>query len=251
MKTKLLNYWLSEEKRVFKGWNFDSINEFMTEEKLPWNYRNIVKPYIKENIKILDMGTGGGEFLLSLKPYKGVTYATEAYPLNYEYSKEKLKNSGIEFIFVKEDSKLNFKDNFFDVIINKHESFDSKEVSRILKSGGVFITQQVGGKNNCEFAKNYFNIISNYSINPTYLKDDVKSLEESGFEILEKKECFPSLRFSEVGAFVYFAKIIEWEFPGFSVNKYLKELYELHNEIEKLGYIELKEHRFLIVAKLI
>lgn len=72
------------------------------------------------------------------------------------------------------DSQLPFEDNTFDIIINRHESFDINEVMRILKTNGIFITQQVGGKNN---------------------------------------EYFPYLRFKDIGAIVYFAKIIEWEFP--------------------------------------
>lgn len=30
----------------------------------------------------------------------------------------------------------------------------------------------------------------------------------------------------DVGALVWFAKIIEWEFPNFEVDKYLKNLYK-------------------------
>ncbi len=36
------------------------------------------------------------------------------------------------------------------MIINRHESYSVKEVSRILKKHGTFITQQVGGLNNKE-----------------------------------------------------------------------------------------------------
>ncbi len=251
MKTELLKYWLEEEKRVFQGWNFDSIAKWKHEEPLTWSYSSIVKEYIQPNLKILDMGTGGGEFLLTLKPYAGSTFATEGYLPNYKYSKEKLKSYGIELIYVKEDLKLDFEDDFFDVIINRHEAFDTKEVKRVLKTGGMFITQQVGGTNNSTFAKREFDITSKYSVDATFMQDEIDKLKRSGFDILESKEIFPYLRFTNVGAFVYFAKIIEWEFPGFSVKEHLNVLYKLHDEVQYNGYIELKEHRFFIQAQLL
>ncbi|WP_365845908.1 hypothetical protein [Clostridium sp.] len=39
-----------------------------------------------------------------------------------------------------------FEDNTFDIVINRHESYCVSEVKRILKTDGIFIAQQVGGK---------------------------------------------------------------------------------------------------------
>ena len=46
------------------------------------DYKNIVKSYIKKDDEILDLDTGGGEFLLSLSHPYSKTSATEAYPPN-------------------------------------------------------------------------------------------------------------------------------------------------------------------------
>ncbi|MNV99115.1 hypothetical protein D3C71_1944380 [compost metagenome] len=59
---------------------------------------------------------------------------------------------------------------------------------------------------------------------------------------------FPVLRFRDIGALVYFAKIIEWEFPGFSVEKCYDRLIRLQQQLERDGYIESMEHRFMIAA---
>jgi len=48
---------------------------------------------------------------------------------------------------------------------------------------------------------------------------------------------------------VYFAKIISWEFPGFSVDKCFEELCKLNEELKIKGYIESFEHRFIIVCR--
>ena len=115
--------------------------------------KKIVKSYMDSDKVMLDMGTGGGEFLLSLNPYRGKTYATEAYLPNIKLSRQVLIPYGIEVSEVEDVLKLPFDDNFFDLIVNRHEAYCLSEVNRILKSGWIFITQQVGEKNNKELSK--------------------------------------------------------------------------------------------------
>lgn len=43
--------------------------------------------------------------------------------------------------------------------------------------------------------------------------------------------------------------MIQWEFPGFSVDRCLPQLLEMHREIEDRGEIKGTIHRYLIVAK--
>ncbi|WP_442863859.1 methyltransferase domain-containing protein [Anaeromicrobium sp.] len=66
------------------------------------------------------MGTGGGEFLLSLNhPYEK-TAVTEAWEPNVKLCKEKLLPLGICVRQAHEDNELPFEDNSFDMIINRH-----------------------------------------------------------------------------------------------------------------------------------
>lgn len=49
------------------GWNFSHIyGRYSEEENLPWDFRTVINKYLKNDMKLLDMETGGGEFLLSL-----------------------------------------------------------------------------------------------------------------------------------------------------------------------------------------
>mgnify|MGYP003294450857 CR=1 FL=1 len=77
----------------------------------------------------------------------------------------------------------------------------------------------------------------------------LQGLEEAGFEIIRDEEIFKPIRFYDVGAFVWFAHIIEWEFPGFSVEKCFDKLLEIQEVIDKNGFVEGTIHRYLIVAK--
>jgi len=46
------------------------------------------------------------------------------------------------------------------------------------------------------------------------------------------------IKILDVGALVFMAKIIVWEFPGFSVKTHLDKLLNCHKEIEEKGYLE-------------
>lgn len=60
---------------------------------------------------------------------------------------------------------------------------------------------------------------------------------------------FRPIKFFDVGALVWFAKIIEWEFIGFEVDKYIDNLYKAQEILEKDGVIKGRIHRFYIVAR--
>lgn len=245
---KLKDLWKKDEQKSFEGWDFSYLHNRFEEEELPWNYKAILKKYLKHDYQLLDMGTGGGEFLLSLNhPYEK-TSITEAWEPNVKLCEKKLAPLGICVRQVNEDSRLPFKDDAFDMIINRHESYDIKEIKRILKSDGIFITQQVGGRNNEFLSKK---LINDFVPQYPYLKLNyaIEELKENSFEALYKNEFFPYLRFYDVGAIVYFAKVIEWEFPGFSVDNCFDKLCKIHEELKEKPYIESYEHRYIVVAK--
>lgn len=73
-KDKLKELWKKEEENSFKGWDFSHLKNRWIDEKLPWDYREILDKYLKPDYKLLDMGTGGGEFLLTLNhPYNNTS----------------------------------------------------------------------------------------------------------------------------------------------------------------------------------
>lgn len=115
---KLKELWEKEEKRTFRGWDFSYLENRWENEELPWDYKDILKRYLNLDYKLLDMDTGGGEFLLSLKhPYNN-TSVTEKWETKVELCKKKLEPLGIEVKQVIDDSELPFEDSTFDMIIN-------------------------------------------------------------------------------------------------------------------------------------
>ena len=63
------------------------------------------------------------------------------------------------------------------------------------------------------------------------------------------QEIYRPIKFYDVEAFVWFAYVIEWEFPYFSVDKCFEQLLKMQEVIDQEGKIEGTIHRYLIVAK--
>lgn len=247
---ELRKTWEQEESIAqIKGWDFSHINDRYEEEKsLPWDYEAIIHELLRDDMKLMDYDTGGGEFLLSLHhPYEN-TAATEGYPPNVQLCRERLLPLGIDLRECSDASKVPFADESFDIMINRHGDFDPTEIWRMLKPGGYFVTQQVGNENDKDLVDTLLPGLEN-PFPHNNLKEQREAFEKAGFEIIKTDEAFNPISFFDVGAFVWFARIIQWEFPGFSVENCFDRLLQLQRTIEKDGSFTGTTHRFLIVAR--
>ncbi len=130
------------------GWDFSWLHARTRESLLPWDYRKIVLDRMQSAGSLLDLGTGGGEFLSTLAPLPPHTWATEGYPPNVPTARNRLAPLGVQVVDVSELGKLLPFDNAsFDLVINRQSSFNAWEVYRVLRTKGCFITQQVGWQN--------------------------------------------------------------------------------------------------------
>ncbi len=241
-------YLLKDSKENFKGWDFSYLNQTnrMVEFPLPWNYTIEVLHYLQDSVALLDMGTGGGEFLSTL-PFPNKTCATEGYQPNIPIAKKLLEPLGIKVYSIDSDEELPFKNESFDLIINRHESFDTKELQRILKTNGIFITQQVGGKNDSELNQLFETEESSYSF--WNLQTAIKDLQKENFTIIKQLEEITKTRFYDIGAIIFYLKAIPWQIPDFSVSKYNRQLMKIHEYIQDKGFLDIACHRFLIIGR--
>ena len=242
--------WLRGEAQAhIHGWDFSHIaGRYEEEDDLPWDYRKIVLDALKPGDELLDIDTGGGEFLLSLGHDPKRTSATEGYAPNVALCRARLEPLGIRLREMCDCRRMPFDDACFDVAINRHGQYDVSELKRVLKPGGSFITQQVGEDNDRELVE----MLLPGTPKPfpgMNLAAQTARFRAAGFEILRAEECFRPILFYDVGALVWFARIIEWEFPGFSVERCMDRLLAAQGVIAERGRIEGRVHRYLIVAK--
>ncbi len=249
-KEKLKENWLEEERIAYiKGWDFSHIsNRYEEETDLSWDYKEIIQKYLKPTDKILDIDTGGGEFLLTLDHPFNQMSATEGYQPNIKLCTEKLIPLGIDFKAVDGLDDLPFDNENFDIVINRHGDFNIKEIYRVLKKGGLFITQQIGAENDRELVKLLLGDIS-IPFPEQYLNKLCNKFKKIGFKILRAEEEFKPIKFYDVGALVWFARIIQWEFPSFSVESCIDNLCKAQKILESAGSVDGRIHRILLVCK--
>ena len=154
----------------------------------------------------------------------------------------------IDFKEMSQYDNMPFDDNSFDMIINRHGNYNVEELYRVIKPNGLFITQQVGSHNDRELIE----LLCPDSPKPfpnATLKKQSESFRNVGFSIIREEEAYRPIRFYDVGALVWFAKIIEWEFQSFSVENCFERLLQAQHILKRNGSIDGTIHRYLIVAK--
>lgn len=249
-QTSREDLWRTEESLAhIRGWDFSHIRGRYEEEgDLPWDYAQIVRTCLRPHCDLLDIDTGGGEFLLSLgHPYEH-TAATEGYPPNVALCRRTLVPLGIEFRKMSDHAHMPFPDARFDLVLNRHGNYCISELRRVLRPGGLYLTQQVGEDNDRELVQ----LLLPGTPKPFpgwNLKHQRALFQQAGFEILRAEECFRPIKFYDIGALVWFARIIEWEFPHFSVDSCLDRLYAAQRILDTQGAVEGTIHRYLIAAK--
>ncbi len=242
--------WRAEEGIAhIHGWDFSHIDgRYVEEDDLPWNYRAAITARLTPAMRILDLDTGGGEFLLSLGHPPALTAATEGYPPNVALCQQKLLPLGIDFRPADAKGTLPFADEEFDLILNRHGDLNPAEIARLLKPGGCFLTQQVGAENDRELVELLLGDTP-LPFPDQYLRIAADRFTQAGLAVEAADEHYGSIRFFDVGALVWFARIIEWEFPGFSVDAHLPALERAQALIEQNGSVTGRTHRFWLVAR--
>ena len=239
----LIREWKKEEKFPFSGWDFSHLKNRMVEEKPPWNYDSLAKKLVRKSKSVLDMGTGGGEIFSSFAPFRNAV-ATEGYQPNYIVAKKRLEPLKVNVVKFSNSltRRTPFKSKEFDLILNRHDAFNSNEIFRILKKDGTFMTQQVEGRNLADLMKVFH---SKPKWNNSF-KTAEKNLTEAGLTIEVAKEWKGRVIFKDVGAVVYLLKSAPWIVEGFDVEKNLDHLNKLQRIIDSRKKLIFTQSKFLI-----
>ncbi|GAA3100923.1 class I SAM-dependent methyltransferase [Streptosporangium carneum] len=231
----------------FEGWDFGVFEGRFVEEDPPWSYERLVRERLPRAEALLDLGTGGGEFLASLAPLPPRTAATEGYEPNVPVARRRLEPLGVEVAEIGEDDVLPFPDGSFDLVVNRHESYDPREIWRVLAPGGVFVTQQVGGRDVEELNQALGAPWHDYR--DWDLASASPRIADAGLDVVWSAEAHVPAEFRDIGALVLFLRITPWQAPGFDVERYADRLRALHENMRRGRPLRARSHRFALVAR--
>jgi SAM-dependent methyltransferase len=245
----------------FSGWDFGWLDARSRTEELPWRYADEVAARSGVAVSMLDQGTGGGELLATIVPRPARTVATESWPPNVPVAAGRLRPLGIPVVQCDgapdnmtelaaspdkgRPGRLPFGDGTFDLVINRHESFRADEVFRVLAPGGTFLTQQVDYHSDDDL----FRLLGldPPSTPESWLPLAVSQLSTAGLSITHTATAQTKVFFDDIGAVVYYLKIVAWSIPEYRLEAFIPQLRTAWEARDAWPWPS-AERRFLVVA---
>lgn len=135
---------VSRQVGDLQGWDFSRVQA--VEEGATWDYRDLVRQYLLPESVALDLGTGGGEVFLEFAGNLDRAYGIDQSPDRLAAARRNRERSGArQFSFMLMDAAaLAFPVRSLDIVLASFAAYGPQEVYRVLRPGGVFITQQIG-----------------------------------------------------------------------------------------------------------
>lgn len=238
----------------FDGWDFTRLGARLVSSPPQWAFEEIVAELAASATTILDMGTGGGEWLSSLRARAPVTVATESWPPNVGVAAARLQALGGVPVVQdegatdnhcqdREDSRgrLAFTAEAFDLATNRHESFVASEVARVLRPEGIFVTQQTHSG-----SQQFHELLGGQPPHVVEFEIDLAlvQLSAAGLTVDAADEGDATMDFADIGALAWYLRSVPWVVPGFSISAYRQGLIELQG-----GPIRIATRRFWIRAR--
>lgn len=227
------------------GWDFSWLEGRVQNTPTPWDYAARARELVGRSRRLLDMDTGGGEFLAALAPLPVGTMAVESWQPNIAVARKRL--AAFDVTVVETPDALEAVPAF-DLILNRHGRLNAEAFAARSLTGGVLLTQQVGSRNQLELNEA---LGAGAPTPPDAWTLDVAvgRLTSAGFEIVEAREAMLPFRFLDIGAVVYQLAAVPWQVPGFDPDRYAGPLRRLEQRIADEGGFAAHDHRFLIEAR--
>jgi SAM-dependent methyltransferase len=144
-----------------------------------------------------------------------------------------------------ETAPMPFRDGVFGLVLNRHGAFNATEVARVLRRGGIFLSQQVHGLWAAD-------LLAEFGATPRWPDASpgryVPRLESAGLVVEDVREWTGTLAFRDVGALVYFLAKVPWLVPDFTVDGHLATLRRLHQQASSEGRLVYSARKYLLRA---
>ena len=212
------------------GWNFSRLDGRLVADEPEWDFEHMCVEAMNSSEWVLDMGMGGGERLQSLmrrldhRP--AMVAATEGWPPNVSVARGALMLLGVGvFEYDSEQGgSMPFRSESLDLVMVRHESYEAAEVARVLRPGGLLLTQQVHGRDADEL-RHWFGGETAYP--EQTLEYSLAAVKAAGLTAGSHGDWTGWMRFADAQALVEYMGLVPWDVPGFTVEPHLGKLLEL------------------------
>jgi len=236
------------ERAPIDGWDFNWLKGRAIEERPRWRYFDRVAERAAALSSMLDIQAGAGGMIADLSTLPPLTVATEGYAPNVAVAARRLQPRSAHLIWTQEDRPaLPLASDTFELVTSRHpvETWWD-EIARVLRPGGSFLSQQVGPHSLRELSEFLMGPLPPGSRRDPEIAR--RAAEGAGLIVTDLRSERPRTAFYDIGAVVYFLRLVVWIVPGFTVERYREQLEALHEQIERHGAFECNASRFLIEA---
>jgi SAM-dependent methyltransferase len=231
-----------------EGWDFSWFEGRATEERPPWGYARLMAARMATASAALDIQTGGGEVLAGITKAPAVLAATESWPPNLEVARRNLSRYGAEVVGVGDAADLPFAAESFDLVVSRHPTLTRwEEIARVLRSGGTYLSQQVGAGSVVE--------LTEAMMGPQEVGDEwtaqrrAEAAEAAGLQVVDLRSASLRMTFDDIAAVVHFLRKVIWIVPNFTVDAYRRQLADVHARIQADGPFVAHSQRVLIEVR--
>ena len=227
----LVHRWQEIWDEPVSGWDFSRFGNRLGGDAPPWSYVDLAREALHRATAVLDLGTGGGEVLLSLADdLPEDTVATEGWQPNIPTAREALTPHGIDVVVydAEAEPQLPFPDARFDLVLDRHEAYDAAEVARALRPRGVFLTQQVDGRDLADLNDLLGGGPTAYP--HVTLEQFRTDAEAAGLQVDLAEDWTGELRIADVDTLVGYLAMAPWTVQGFTVASRAETLLRLHRD---------------------
>jgi SAM-dependent methyltransferase len=234
-----------------RGWDFSRMR--VDRDPAPWGFLDVARRYLRPTDRVLDVGTGGGEKFLSLADAFGMGIGVDPDPAMIATARENTPPALAERVSFIEGSAeaLPVPDASCDVVLNRHAVVGVTEVTRVLRPGGYFLTQQVG-------VQNTFNIATLFGAGPGMggeaipPEQEVPALTEAfqrrAFALIAYGTYNVPYYFKDVESLLFWMRAIGIP-PDLDADRHWRDVNYLVAEYTTPRGIETNEHRELLIVR--
>ncbi len=177
-------------KRVAKetGWHFSKLN-YEKEVISDFNYWETLQKIIDETKTVIDIGCGSAEKTIKLLTPKKI-YCIDVEKEMLKKAKQNLlqypkKADRFEFLKMNAFKKIDFPDESFDIAVSRHCGCNHKELYRILKKEGTFVSEDIS-KDDCQELKEMYGRGQGYEDKHCLSQTDLEDYTKLNFSKIQK-----------------------------------------------------------------
>ena len=236
------------EQAPIGTWDFTWLDGRAVEDRPTWRYFDQVVARSAGIASLLDVQAGVGSMIGNLPSTPTLAVAAEGYPPSVTIAAPRLRARGIHLVVTAQDrADLPFADGTFDLVISRHPvAVWWDEIARVLRPGGVYFAQHVGPHSLRSLSEHFLGPTPDTSTRDPEVER--RAAEDARLVVQTIEVERPRIVFYDIGAVVYFLRLVPWIVPGFTTIRFRDALRALHETIERDGAFVSTASRTLIEA---